>query len=215
MPALRGLAESTAAQVPYMPVRSTNIAKQILLLFGGQLVEWKKLNLLHVCYFNAAWQYNRATYMGETNMKTPLLAITLALSFSSAGAESIIYKCVKDGKTLYSESPCRPHAYQENRLDINTDLVGTVDPDRETIEAARARIRAGMATPGATSTTTTTTVTRRTRSSSSEREETCNRIKRNIQNIESSQRQRNSGSWQDHLTQRKRDEQQRYDQLGC
>lgn len=140
-------------------------------------------------------------------MKALLLIFGLAILSAQATAQSIIYKCVKDGKTTYGQSPCRPNAYQENRVDINTDMVGTVDPDRETIEASRRSAVAPVRT--------TTVTTRRTTSRTKNKEIACDGIAQQIKNIEASQRNAHSGSWQDNLTQQKRAAQSRQSDLGC
>lgn len=56
----------------------------------------------------------------------------------------IIYKCVNQGKTVYSESPCHADDYQNNRFEVRDDRIGNTTYDRQTIDGARSRIRVGI-----------------------------------------------------------------------
>jgi hypothetical protein len=70
-------------------------------------------------------------------MKTTCL-VAIGLIFIPASlADSTIYKCSANTKTVYSESPCGMNTRTSKHM-------GNETFDRETIEAARARIRADM-----------------------------------------------------------------------
>lgn len=149
-------------------------------------------------------------------MRTIHLLATAALLFSTC-ASAQIYKCIEKGKTTYSESPCKGNDYQSNRFEVVDDRVGTVSPDRATINATRARIQAEMnpapAAAGTTRTTVTTTTT--TRSNTPTRDYQCDGLAREIADIDSSARQARDRWWQDHLRERKRNAQQKQNDLKC
>lgn len=133
----------------------------------------------------------------------------------TAQAQSTIYKCVVKGKTLYSESPCRANAYNENVFEVNNERIGNVYPDRETIEATRARIREEMVAPvqgagGSTTTTRTTTTT-----TFGSKNYFCNGIDEELKNLDSRSRQPISGWEQDQIRLQKSDAHKRKSQYGC
>jgi hypothetical protein len=73
--------------------------------------------------------------------------ILLTFFFSCAAssyAQSTIFKCIEKGKTVYSESPCPIGTKKQTAIDTTPEYMGNQTYDRNTIDAARARIRAGM-----------------------------------------------------------------------
>lgn len=145
---------------------------------------------------------------GENTMKTLLLAAIITLSVGVASAQtSTVYKCNIDGKTIYSESPCGYHTTK--RMDIDTsERMGNETFDRQTIEAARARIRAGMNQTGARGGSMG-------KSQSASAVSQCRWIKQRMGSIDSASRQR-SGHWsQDGLNQEKYNLQKQANELGC
>lgn len=73
-------------------------------------------------------------------IKIIVVLICLGLS-QAAAAQNKIYKCMVKGKTLYSESPCKENAYNENVFEVSNERLGIVAPSAETIDAANARIK--------------------------------------------------------------------------
>lgn len=73
-------------------------------------------------------------------IKIIAVLICLVLPLTAAG-QNKIYNCVIKGKTLYSESPCKENAYNENVFEVTNERLGTVAPSAETIDAANARIK--------------------------------------------------------------------------
>lgn len=77
-------------------------------------------------------------------MKSIFLIVALIGSAPMTSAQAPIYKCVSKGKTVYSESPCPIGTNKQSMIDTTPEYMGNQTYDRETINAARARIRAGM-----------------------------------------------------------------------
>lgn len=77
-------------------------------------------------------------------MKSTFLTLALVLTVPTAIAQAPIYKCVSKGKTVYSELPCPIGTNKQSTIDTTPEYMGNQTYDRETINAARARIRAGM-----------------------------------------------------------------------
>ncbi|MNS21483.1 hypothetical protein D3C72_532470 [compost metagenome] len=77
-------------------------------------------------------------------MYSTIFALLLASTMSAAMAQAPIYKCVSKGKTIYSESPCAIGTNKQSTIDTTPQYMGNETYDKETINAARARIRAGM-----------------------------------------------------------------------
>jgi len=131
-------------------------------------------------------------------------------------ADSTIYKCQVNGKTVYSESPCGANTVK--RMDIDTsERMGNQTFDRETIEAARARIRADMDKRGTGASTGSVlpigagSAARNT--SQQNREATCASIREELKNIDAWSRQPNYSS--DWLNQRKVEVQRKAYDWGC
>lgn len=144
-------------------------------------------------------------------MKTITLIVLLNLSMvQTTQAQSTIYKCVVKGKTIYSESPCKENAYNENIFEVNNERMGNVSPDRQTIEETRARIRHDMNKPNAQS-TSTGKATRTT----SNKNFVCTSIEEEIKNLDSAARQPISGWQQDQIKNQKMDAQRRKNEYGC
>lgn len=80
----------------------------------------------------------------NSSMKSGLLILALACTVLTAMAQAPIYKCVSKGKTVYSESLCPVGTNKQSIIDTTPEYMGNKTYDRETINAARARIRAGM-----------------------------------------------------------------------
>lgn len=139
--------------------------------------------------------------------------ICLALTHT-AYAQGKIYKCLVKGKTIYSESPCKANTYNENVFEVNNERMGNVSPDRETIEATRARIRDGMNTPGAKGISTGST-TQTTTTTTFNKTAVCNSIEDEIRHLDSRARQPISGWEQDQIKQQKQDAHKRKSQYGC
>ncbi|MDQ7970833.1 MAG: hypothetical protein REI95_14465 [Oxalicibacterium faecigallinarum] len=72
------------------------------------------------------------------------LFISMLLPFCGTVQSQIIYKCIAQDKTIYTESPCADGNDQNSRFNVVEDRLGNVTYDRQTIEAARSRIRAGI-----------------------------------------------------------------------
>ena len=137
-------------------------------------------------------------------------------------AQGKIYKCVEKGKTLYSESPCKENAYNQNVFIAKDERMGNVSPDRETIEATRARIREEMkpntnsvTTKNGDTITTTTTTIRSPASPSFDKKLICEKEEKKILAIDSAARQPNSPYEQDRLKQRKTEVRQKQSQYKC
>lgn len=144
-------------------------------------------------------------------MKTITLIALLTLSMmQTTHAQSTIYKCVDKGKTIYSESPCKKNAYHENILEVNSDRMGNVSPDRQTIEETRARIREDMNRPNAQGTSTG-----RAARATSNKNFVCTSIDEEIRNLDSAARQPISGWQQDQIKDQKSNAQRRKSEYGC
>ena len=68
----------------------------------------------------------------------------MILVFCGTVQSQVIYKCITQGKTAYTESPCVDGDYQSNRFNVVDDRIGNATYDKQTIEGARSRIRAGI-----------------------------------------------------------------------
>jgi hypothetical protein len=148
-------------------------------------------------------------------MKTILLLALCALA-SSCYADSTIFKCKVNGKTIYSESPCGYNTTK--RMDIDTsERMGNETFDRDTIDAARARVRADMDKRGkgvSTGNVMPIGAGAAARNASPEhREAECRNIFNELKNIDAWARQPNYSS--DWLNQRKVEIQRASYDWGC
>lgn len=149
--------------------------------------------------------------------------LILSASITTAFAQGKIYKCVEKKKTTYSESPCRENAYDQNVFVTRDENMGTVSPDRETIEATRARIREDISAPTYTrdetrngsSTTTTTTTVNRPPGQDFDNRMICEAAANEIQAIDSAARQPSSPYKQDRLRTQKIKARQTQAQYKC
>lgn len=154
---------------------------------------------------------------------TIILALICLSTMQTAYGQNRIYKCVEKGKTLYSESQCKENAYNENLFIARDEKMGSVSPDRETIEATRARIREDISTPPSTqqttrngsSTTTTTTTVTQPPAPAFDKRMICEATENEIKAIETQARQANSAYTQDALKEQKTKAQQRQSQYKC
>lgn len=146
-------------------------------------------------------------------MRTLIAALICIALTQTSYAQGKIYKCIVKGKTIYSESPCKENAYNVNVFEVNHDRVGTVSPDRETIDSTRARIRADMNAPGAQGISTGTTT--RTTTTTSNKTAVCSSIEDEIRHMDARARQPLTGWEQDQIKQQKSDAQKRKNQYGC
>lgn len=127
-------------------------------------------------------------------MKRTLFALTLVFAIPTAFAQSPIYKCLSKGKTIYSESPCPIGTNKQSKIDTTPEYMGNETYDRSTINAARARIRAGMNETG-------TIVS--TGKSRPKNDSTCDALNKQIQNLDARSRQPLSAWEQDYIRQEK------------
>lgn len=129
---------------------------------------------------------------------THLILIAVASTFASqASAQSPIYKCIVKGKTIYSESPCTIGTTKQTELAIDNSRMGNVTYDRQTIEAARSRIRDRMNQPGAIGTSTGAA------KPTGDKKLVCDAAKLDMDNLDAMARQPNTGYAQDQIKQRK------------
>ena len=157
-------------------------------------------------------------------MKTTIILALICTSMTQiAYAQGKIYKCVEKGKTLYSESPCRENAYNKDLFIARDEKMGNVSPDRETIEATRARIREDISAPTSTqqtsrngrTTNTTTTTTSQPPAPAFDKRFICEAAENEIKSIDAQARQPNSAYTQDTLKNQKIRVQQRQSQYKC
>lgn len=127
-----------------------------------------------------------------------LVLIAAASSFTqTATAQSQVYKCVVKGKTIYSESPCAVDTTKQTKMEIDNSDMGNVTYDRQTIDAARSRIRQGMNQPGGAGTATGPA------NPTGEKRYVCEAVKQDLENLDAAARQPNSAYAQDQIKQRK------------
>lgn len=141
-------------------------------------------------------QYNRAIHRleADTTMQRTLFAFALVLAAPAVIAQSPVYKCVSKGKTVYSESPCPVGTNKQSKLDTTPEYMGNETYSRDTINSARARIRAGMNETG---------VAVSTGKGKRKNDQLCNAITRDLQNLDSRSRQPLSAWEQDYIRQEK------------
>lgn len=131
------------------------------------------------------------------NIQYLLLIATASMFMHQASAQSQIYKCIVKGKTIYSESPCAIGTTKQTKLEIDNSRMGNVTYDRETIDAARSRIRDRMNEPGATGTSTGAA------KPIGDKKYVCEAAKLDMDNLDSLARQPNSSSGLDQIRRRK------------
>ena len=131
------------------------------------------------------------------NLPQLLLIGTTSILMHQASAQSQIYKCIVKGKTIYSESPCVIGTTKQTELEIDNNRMGNVTYDRQTIDAARSRIRDRMNEPGATGTSTGPA------KPTGNKKYVCEAAKLDMDNLDAMARQPNSGYAQDQIKQRK------------
>lgn len=135
-----------------------------------------------------------------------LLALLASSVHLMASADSTIYKCMVKGKTIYSESPCSVGTTKQQRMDIQDEYMGNVTPDRQTIEGARARIRAGMQTEA---------VGFSTDAPKRKNTTTCKNLEQHIANLNARSRQPLSGWEQDYINAEKIKAQKQLSDWNC
>lgn len=127
-------------------------------------------------------------------MQRTLFALVLAFSVPAVMAQAPIYKCMSKGKTVYSESPCPVGTNRQSTIDTTPVYMGNETFDRNTINSARARIRAGMNETG---------VVVSTGKSKRKNDQLCDTITRDLQNLDARSRQPLSAWEQDYIRQEK------------
>lgn len=133
------------------------------------------------------------------HIKSLLLILAAAPTSQSATAQSNIYKCIVQGKTIYSESPCGIGTNKQTKLEIDNSRMGNVTYDKDTIDSTRARIRHGMNQPGASGVATGTATPK------GDKKYVCESVRIDLENLDAAARQPNSGYAQDSIKQRKLD----------
>ncbi|WP_188397386.1 DUF4124 domain-containing protein [Oxalicibacterium flavum] len=148
-------------------------------------------------------------------MRPVSLTIFFVLLVPAAYAQDI-YKCVHQGRTIYSEKACAADDAQNERFEVRDDRVGNVAPDRETIRATRARVQAEMAaSANAVSGTKSIGAMVGEQAKPSDRKPRCDALERDIADIEAEARQQITARRQDRLAQKKRKLRQQQHALKC
>ncbi len=152
-------------------------------------------------------------------MKSTLSTLALVFAIPMANAQTLVYKCISKGKTVYSESPCPVGTNKQSTIDTTPEYMGNETFDRNTINAARARIRAGMDERGtgiATSNVMPIGAGSAARNSTpAQRAEMCHWVQNESRNLDSWARSPQGGYSHDWIRQRKTDVQKIAYDWGC
>lgn len=152
-------------------------------------------------------------------MKSKLLALALVFVIPSAFAQAPVYKCIIKGKTIYSESPCPIGTNKQSKIDTTPEYMGNETYDRNTINAARARIRAGMDERGSGVATSNVIPigagTAAKNASPAQRADVCRSVQDETKNLDSWARSPQGGYSHDWIRQRKVEVQKTGYDWGC